>query len=494
MDATNFLLLTTDQQRVDSLGAYGNRAVRTPHLDRLAAGGCTFDAAYTPTAICTPARASLITGLLPYRHNLLANFERNVGFQEELEVSDTVVPFSVPLREVGYDVFNVGKWHVGRDRGPSDFGFDGRHYPGWGEPLRHPEYVAHLASLGLPPFRVDEPVRGTLPNGLPGSDIAGVYDGPVEGTFSHFLADRAIERIRSASEAYREEGRPFFLALQFFGPHLPYYLPRAYYDLYDPADVVLPASMEETFDGKPQVQRNYAAHWAVDRFSPDAWRKLIAVYWGYVTLIDDQIGRVLAALEEEGLSDSTGVAFTSDHGGFVGAHRLQDKGPAMYEDIYRIPLVVRLPDGPQGVRSDAFVSLVDVAPTVLRLAGARVPASYQGRDLAPLVRGEAVDDERDVITAEFHGHHFPYPQRMIRDRRYKLVVNPADVDEFYDLEADPHELRNRIDDEDVREVRDGLYARLYGILEERGDAFRHWMAAMKPVGIGPVDASSSGHD
>lgn len=493
MKKTNFVLLTTDQQRVDTLGAYGNGTIRTPNLDALAVSGCTFDRAYTPTAICTPARASLVTGLMPYRHNLLANFERNVGFQDELEVSDTVVPFSVPLREAGYDVFNIGKWHVGKDRGPAEFGFEGAHYPGWGEPVRHPDYLAYLEERGLPPFRVHDEVRGTFPNGLPGNVVAGIHDGPVEGTFSYFLAERAIERIRASARSYRDEGRPFFLALQFFGPHLPYYLPRAYYDLYDPAEVALPPSMAETFDGKPQVQRNYCAHWTADQFPPDLWRKLIAVYWGYVTLIDEQIGRVLRVLEEEELVETTAVAFASDHGAFVGAHRLQDKGPAMYEDIYRIPFLLRLPGAPGAIRRDEFVSLVDVAPTVLSLAGASVPSHYQGRDLAPLARGEEPPSWRDVITAEFHGHHFPYPQRMIRDDRYKLIVNPADVDELYDLLDDPHELRNRIDHEAMRSVRDRLYRRLYRILKDRGDNFHHWMTSMKPVDEGPVDASLSGY-
>lgn len=496
-DPVNFLLITTDQQRMDSLGAYGRQARRrdgsplTPTFDALAAGGTLFRRAYTPTAICTPARASLITGVRPHRHNLLANYERNVGFQEELDEGPAVVPFSRPLREAGYDVVSIGKWHVGKERGPEEFGFEGTHFPGWGEPVRHEDYLRYLEGRGLGPFEVVEPLRGTFPNGLPSNVTAGIYEGPPEGTFSAFLADRAVLRLRTAAEGWRRERKPFFLALHFFGPHLPYYLPRAYAELVDPDALALPASLAETFAGKPRVQRNYAEHWSGFRFDEATWRVILARYLGYVALIDDQVTRVLAALEEEGLAPATAVAFTSDHGGFVGGHRLQDKGPAMYDDIYRVPMAWRLPGAPAGLQRDEFVSLIDIAPTLTALAGAATPESYEGRDLTPLLRGENVADWRDIITAEFHGHHFPYPQRMIFDGRFKLVVNPPDRDELYDLRGDPHELVNRIDDSALTEERNALYRRLYRELKKRGDKFYHWMTSMAPVGESDVDASLS---
>ncbi|HKI58511.1 MAG TPA: sulfatase-like hydrolase/transferase [Trueperaceae bacterium] len=495
----NFLLITTDQQRMDSLGAYGRRTARrdgaplTPAFDALARSGTLFHRAYTPTAICTPARASLITGLRPHRHNLLANYERNVGFQEELTEGPGIVPFSRPLRAAGYDVVSIGKWHVGKERGPDAFGFEGTHYPGWGEPVRHEDYLRYLRERGLGPFEVEDPIRGTFPNGLPSNITAGIYQGPPEGTFSAFLAERAIARLRAAAQRRRRDGRPFFLALQFFGPHLPYYLPREYAELVDPDAVELPGSLAETFEGKPQVQRNYAEHWTGFQFDEASWRRILARYLGYVALIDDQMARVLAALEADGLAASTAVAFTSDHGGFVGGHRLQDKGPAMYDDIYRIPMAWRLPGGPAGQHRDELVSLIDIAPTLTALAGSVTPAAYEGRDLTPLLRGERVPAWRDVVTAEFHGHHFPYPQRMIFDGRYKLVVNPPDRDELYDLREDPLELTNRIDDTRLRTPRDGLYRRLYRELKARGDKFYHWMTSMSPVGESDVDASLSQH-
>ncbi len=302
----NILLLVTDQHRVDTLGCYGNGICETPALDGLAASGTRFDAAFTPTAICTPARASMVTGVHPFRHKLLANFERNVGYMEELD--GTYPSFAYALRDAGYRVGHVGKWHVGKDRGPEDFGFEGTHFPGWGNPVQHPEYIAWLEAHGYPPYRLSEEIRGTFPNGQPGNLLAGVLEQPAEATFEAFLADRAIRRLHEYAEGATRGDAPFFLAVHWFGPHLPYCIPREYFERYDPDAVELPASIAETFAGKPRVQRQYSAHWAFDSLSLEAWRKLTAAYWGYVSLIDEQIGRVLDAARELGLWDSTARA------------------------------------------------------------------------------------------------------------------------------------------------------------------------------------------
>ena len=213
---TNVLLLMTDQHRVDTLGCYGNAVCQTPALDALAESGTRFDHAFTPTAICTPARATLLTGQLPFRHALLANYERNVGYREELD--DSHVPFTRDLQAAGYQLGHVGKWHVGKRRGPEAAGFDGEHYPGWGNPVQHPDYLRYLESNGLPRFRLRTEVRGTFPNGEPGNLLAGVLDQPVEATFEYFLAERTIERLRHYARDVHAAGRPFFLGCHWFGP------------------------------------------------------------------------------------------------------------------------------------------------------------------------------------------------------------------------------------------------------------------------------------
>jgi arylsulfatase A-like enzyme len=485
----NILFIMTDQHRTDTLGCYGNPHVRTPALDGLAAEGTVFGSCFTPTAICSPARASLLTGVMPFRHRLLANYERNVGYIEEL--SDAFTPFSQRLREAGYNVGLTGKWHVGRRRGPDDFGFDGTHFPGWHNPVYHPKYTGWLAKLGLRAPELRDPVRGTFPNGQPGNLLAGRLDLPADATFEAFLAAETVSWLADYAADYHEHQRPFFMATHFFGPHLPYLLPPDYLEMYSKDLVTLPASMSETFERKPTVQKRYSQHWTFDTLSADTWRWLIAAYWGYVTLIDQQVGRILDALRTLGLADTTNVVFTADHGEFTGSHRLHDKGPAMYDDIYRIPAILRVP-GQSPRREERFASLLDYTATILDIAGLEPDPDADGTSLLPLARGEDPGGQwRDAVLAEFHGHHFPYPQRMIRTATAKLIVNPESLNELYDLDHDPDELSNVYDDPAYAGIRDDLLHRLYTELRDRGDNFHHWMTTMYPVGGKDYDTSLS---
>jgi arylsulfatase A-like enzyme len=187
------------------------------------------------------------------------------------------------------------------------------------------------------------------------------------------------------------------------------------------------------------------------------------------------------------------VFFTCDHGEFTGAHRLHDKGPAMYEDIYRTPGIVRIPGGPRGQVREEFVSLLDCTATILELAGLDPDPAIDSRSLVPIVAGERPAWEPDLV-AEFHGHHFPYPQRMLREDRYKLVVNPTDTCELYDLQTDPDELQNRFHHPEMADVRSRMMRRLYTILRERDDRFYHWMTSMYDVGELDYDPMMSGLD
>jgi len=472
MPRRNFLFFFTDQQRLDLLGAYGNELIRTPHLDAIAARGSRFDQAYTCTAICTPSRASLLTGMWPHNHHVLANLEASLGYPRKVSAE----PFSITLRNAGYNVGLEGKYHASEISNLQEHGFDGDLCNSWNEPVDQAGYVNYLKEHGLPEFRPVELIRGIFPNGRPGKPVGGIYEGPVEGTFSYYLAEKAIARLRDYARDYRESGKPFHFSLHFFGPHMPYYLPRAYAEMYDPAKIVLPGAFRETFERKPAVQYQYHRHWMTDHFTDDQWRKIIAMYWGFMTLIDEQVGRVMAEVEKLGLTQDTAVFFSADHGSFEGNHRLNDKGPAAYDDIYRIPLLGHVPWLPQQPKQVSdFVSLLDLTPTFLELANVPIPARYDGQSLLPLLEGRSPEKPRREIFFEFHGHHFPYSQRIIRTSRYKLVVNPSDTCELYDLEKDPDELVNRYDVPEYADVQKQLFTRLYQHVQSSGDRLGYWM-------------------
>lgn len=322
-------------------------------------------------------------------------------------------------------------------------------------------------------------MAGHAAGGRPGHVIAARLDQPEEATFERFLADRAIERMRRYAADWRQEGRPFCLDVHFFGPHLPYFLPDEWFDLIDPEVVELPESFGDPLIGKPPVQSRYATYWSTSSFSNEQWRKIIAVYWGYVAMIDFEIGRILQAARELGVLEDTAVFFTADHGEFTGAHRMNDKGPAMYDDIYNVPFIARVP-GVSGVgRSDAFVSLIDLPATIMEIAGLDPALVRDGRSILDLTRGRQVEGWRQDIVCEFHGHHFPLQQRMLRTREYKLVVSPESVNELYDLRHDPCEMTNVYTSPVYDQVRRELATELYRQLRERGDhSFAKWMAAM----------------
>jgi arylsulfatase A-like enzyme len=488
----NMLFFFTDQQRVDTVGAYGNNVIKTPNLDRLAAEGTLFSKAFTCTAVCTPARASLLTGMWPHRHTIMANLEARLGYPKDL--AEGVVPFSQLLRGLGYNVGLEGKYHAGGIERLEQIGFDGELLNTWGEPLDHAGYVRYLEENELPAFRPRDIVRGTFINGRPGKALAGIYDGPVEGTFTYYLAEKTIARLRQYAADYRRTGKPFYMACHFFGPHMPYYIPERYATMYDPSDVVLPEGFAETFENKPAVVKQYHLHWSTDQFGNEMWRKLIAMYWGYTTMIDEQIGRIMSVVEELGLAETTAVLFSTDHGSFEGSHRLNDKGPAMYDDIYAVPMLARIPWIAQPVRVvNSYVSLLDLTATFVDIAGgdpeALAPGQFDGRSLLPLIRGDAAAEGREEIYAEFHGHHFPYSQRMLRNDRYKLILNPADISELYDLAQDPAELVNRIDDPELFDVRKQLMTKLYNHIEATGDKLGFWMDSMCDI-----EEESSGYD
>jgi arylsulfatase A-like enzyme len=468
-DPPNVLLLLTDQERYDVLTDSGP-TVDTPNLDRLRREGAQFSRAYTPISICSSARASVLSGLLPHNHGMLNNCHGAEAVMANLPPD--VVTFGDLLAQEGYENTYLGKWHVGRDQGPGDFGFE---YLG-GSDQHHDRGLAsdfreYQAELGVDPDEdyVSDPVYADA-----ASDptlIAGTSELQEEATRPYYLATRTIERL----EEWANVDGPQFHRTDFLGPHHPYVVPEPFASMYDPESLEPWPSYQETYDGKPAAQERYLTYRGVAEFDWQQWSVILAKYLGFVTFIDEQIGRVLDALDEQGLAPSTVVVHAADHGDFVGGHRQFNKGAMMYEDTYRVPLLVRWPDVvPEDTTRREFVSLVDLMPTFVDLAGGTVPDGLDGRSLLPLL-GDEHEQWRSAVFAEYHGDENGfYSQRMVRTDAYKFVLNTPDANELYDLERDPAELRNLVDHPEYQGVRRRLAGKLLEKMAETDDPLHTW--------------------
>ena len=463
--APNLVLVMLDQLRVDCLGAYGSAICKSPLLDAIAAQGMRFDRAYTPTGICSPARASLFTGKYAHRHGILNNVHGPDAIATELRAGETTFP--ALLRDAGYRTAYVGKWHVGRQRGPQAAGFTD---VGATDQYLERDLANYRRKLGLDPdgplFGVDVnteypplSARADRPY-LPFFPVMGRDPYPLEATPQGYFLDSALKLLENISK----DGQPFFCVLSFIGPHWPHSLPEPYWSMYDPAAIPSWANFEEDFQDKPQAQQSSLRHYGVDHWSWKQWAPAVAAYFGSVTMHDEMVGRFVSALDGMGLGDDTMLVITADHGDSTGSHRLFNKGPWMYEEVYRLPLMARWPGvvAPGSHRSE-YVSSMDLMSTMLDAAGVPAPdgAGSDSLSLLPLLRGEAAPEWRQAFVAEFHGDEFGlYSQRMLHAGRYKFVFNPHSIDELYDLQADPHELVNLAPDSHYEALKDDFESRL----------------------------------
>ncbi len=466
----NIVFLFMDQQRADSIGAYRTGAetrspAHTPTLDGLARRGVRFSRAYTPCTVCSPARASVFTGLYPHQHGVTGN-----GENLRLDLPN----LAGALLRAGYRLGYAGKWHIDDTYGPSHLGFHANDWLGyahpaggvylrsfknsWHNPINY--YVEYLQERGLDIPTLEEVLY--RPTSARQFEILARQTGPVEAHYEHYVAEETIALLRRFVQNQGRDGKPFFMWANFWGPHNPYILPEPYFSMFTGADVQLSPSMRETFANKPWVQRAMSVHYqGVDALDDATWREVVAKYAGYCALLDHQTGRILAALEELGVADDTIVVYSCDHGSMVGHHRLIDKGPEPYEDIVHIPLMVAGPGIAQGCVCDEFAYLHDLTPTILEWAGAEpFPCATNIQSLAPALAGGRLAQPRDDVYMTRHHHPFPYEQRFLRTDRFKYAFNAFDTDELYDLQADPDEMTNLSDDPRYAAAKEELRERM----------------------------------
>jgi arylsulfatase A-like enzyme len=459
----NILHIMVDQMQ---WAAIARRTIcRTPNINRLAEGGLLFERSYTPSAVCCPARAMLITGAYHW-HNGVYNQVHSSPSVSRSMFKDAVT-YSARLRDAGYRQGLVGKWHADFTRTPLDFGFDEIAAPGSYNPRL-------LRGIETNPDKVEKP-QDTLKTVVdktfrwPGSQefpMWGYREGPEEQTNSWYIAECGIRMMNR----FASGKAPWHLEVHFPEPHDPYMPLKKYLDGYRAEDIPVPESFRDDFRGKPGLHRRESEIWGP--VTEKDFQQGRAHYYAYCEQVDAQVGRLLDALDRTGQAANTIVVFTGDHGDMAGAHRMWIKGWFPYEDAYRIPLVIRWPGHtPAGKKCDRLVSSHDLAHTYVAAAGAKSLPFPDGENLLPLLTDPGRKDWRDQLMCAFYGGEFLYTQRIAITSRYKYVFNGFDIDEFYDLEKDPQEMNNAIADPGYRAEVDDMRARLYEMMTRYGDPY-----------------------
>lgn len=444
----NVLLIMADQLRYDCLGYAGMAPVATPHIDRLASEGMWFESAFCHFPVCGPARQSLVCGRRPDSFGALWNASMGLKVSS---LEPTEYSWARTLQEEGYRNGYIGKWDVHPDYSPLAYGYD--------------EYIDSRALHSMV-------LREQYPEVAYTNGYFGEPDPlALEHSSTHFTAAQAGELLGRLAAS---DG-PWHLRVNFDEPHLPCRPAQPFAGMYRPEHTVPWGSFGETFEGKPYIQKQQLRNWGVESYGWADWAPIVARYYAVISQLDDAVGLLLNRLDDLGLREDTWVVFTTDHGDMSGGHRMMDKHYVMYEDVVRVPLVMRWPGViPAGCRTGEMIShLLDLPPTILDLCELAAPegACFHGRSFMNLLTGQTPPDEpRQEVVASYNGQQFGlYTQRMIRTKEWKYVWNLTDVDELYDLCRDPHELHNRIADPAESSVLRGLRARLYEVLRQDGD-------------------------
>ena len=470
MSRPNILFICTDQQRYDALGCYGNPYIQTPTIDRLADEGVLFEQCYVQSPVCAPSRASLVTGQYVGNHGLWAN-------GVPLAPHQPIV--SRALADSGYDCGMIGKMHLaacfeGRTEPRLDDGYGTYHWahdPSHGSPEndyhrwlreRHPDVYNQARESG--------PRVRHQPGGF---DTV-----PTEAHYSRWVSERTVEFL----DRKRDDDEPFFLWVNFYDPHHPFVAPQEYLERYDPDALPDPVGTPETLATKPPIQReasaaSYAGHArGYADHTPRELREIIAAYYAMVTLIDDEVQRILERLEALALADDTMVIFTSDHGEMLGDHQLLLKGPMLYDPAVRVPLIMRWPGRlPAGERRSELVQWIDLTSTFTDIAGIDPLPTAQGTSLLPLARGDEDAEARGWALCQYRNSGHPYDppvhMTMLRAGDHKLIVQhgpPASArerdGELYDLSRDPDELVNLWNDPESAATRIEMERMLLDVL------------------------------
>jgi len=440
--AQNLLVIMSDEHSVKTLGCYGSRVARTPHLDALAARGTRFASAYCCNPVCIPARATFATGL--YTHQ--------VGYWDNADPYDGATPsWHHHLRDRGHRVDAIGKLHFRCT--DDDNGFSAERIP-----MHVIDGKGDLMGL----IRADLPERK-------GAYKMAAMAGPGESMYTRYDRDiAAAAQVWLHEEAARHRDRPWVLFVSFVAPHFPLTAPAEYFYEYYESDH-LPWPKLYAHEQRPDhpYLRDYAGSFVYDRHfdSSDKVRRAVAGYYGLCTFLDEQIGKVLAALASTGLAGSTRVVYTSDHGDNLGSRGLWGKS-TLYEEAAAVPLIVAGDGVPSGHVVEHHASHVDFWPFVFEATGEQMPPPmdhpFPGTSLFALARGAR--PERTILS-EYHGMGSTTGAFMVRLEQYKYVHYVNYPAQFFDLHEDPEELVDRASDPGMRPAMREARGRLAAMLD-----------------------------
>lgn len=500
----NILLIFTDQHRADSLSFYNkNTLCKTPNLNALADESVLFTNAYTSCPVCSPARSSLHTGVYPSKTGMETNLYQTGSRTHELQ--DTPNLLSRRLETVGYQLGYTGKWHLGvgrnkkaNDEGlhilatqekgfmdsaaytnygtlPSDIGFVGDDFPGHGcGGWHYPQYLDYLKQNNLKLQMINESY-GSRPGDH--STTAEVVS-PIESTIEYFITQRAITII----DDFKAE-EPFFFALNYWGPHEPFFAPTKYLDMYRHMDIPKWPSFEEDASKMPRIYellRRPELGW-------DFFQNTLRHYYACITHLDAQIGRLIDYLKAKGLYEDTVIIFSADHGDNQGCHGgLENKSYSMYDDTTKIPLFIKPAlTGYKSYKQEAFASTCDIYATILDLAGYTPTNRYGFGDGRPLTRfinhADTTGWSNKIVTQGMGAFDVITTQRMYRQDHYKYVFNGAGEDQLFDLATDPHEMNNLIDLPSYQSLVLDLKNGLADWMSEHGDHVRNPFCKMNRI-------------
>lgn len=445
MSLPNILFLMTDQMQGRVLEP--DNPCQTPNLDRLAARGVRFRRAYTPNAVCSPARASLMTGLLPHNHGVLYVVHTVDDDQAALRTDHP--HWAERLTEAGYRTGYFGKWHVERSNDLTQFGWQQQ-----GELGGHANW--NQASFSLERY-LDSP-PGYTPN-----RFYGVCDWPASTRPLGKKTDAALAFLDSAVEGET----PWCCFVSFTEPHDPFYCHEDVFAKYDVDSIPLQPNVHDDLAGRPNLYKRTAKVWS--DWTDREHREAAACYYASISEIDEQFGRLLDRVARAGQLENTIVVLTSDHGDLLGAHGLYCKNVGAFEEAYNIPMVVAGPGIAEAEVSDARVGLQDVGQTLLDLVGAQPLGEIDGRSFAPVLASPQETAEYQEGFAEYYGGRYIVSQRLLWDGDWKFVHNGFDYDELYNLADDPFEMNNLAQDPAYAEKAEEMTRRMWQIVVESGD-------------------------